>query len=276
MWEYTEDVKEHYRNPKNVGEVDNANATGEVGSLTCGDMLKLTMKIDDNNIIQDAKAQTFGCGSAVASASVLTEMIIGKTVEEAEKITNKQLAEKLGGLPPAKMHCSVMGQEALEAAIANFRGEEVEKEPDEKVVCKCYGTTEGEIKSVIKDYEIKKFDELSEYCKTGSGCTKCCTAVKEMIDTEIDKNVIPVAEEEVKLTPMQMILKINKVLELDVAPKLNLDGGDIELIDVSENVVTVSLKGACSGCASSQITLKNLVEGTLKEKISKDILVKQV
>ena len=122
MWEYSETVKEHYKNPKNVGSIENADAIGQAGALACGDQLKLYLKID-NGIVTDAKFQTFGCGSAVAASSMLTEMIIGKPLEEVKKITNKDIIEKLGGLPPEKTHCSVMGREALEDALKNYYGD---------------------------------------------------------------------------------------------------------------------------------------------------------
>ncbi len=148
MWEYTDLVKEHFLNPRNVGEVENANGIGEVGSLACGDALKLTIRVDENQIIADAKFKTFGCASAIASSSALTEMIKGMPLDEAAKITNEDIAEFLGGLPKEKMHCSVMGREALEAAIASYRGVKLPMAEGE-VVCECFGVTDLEVKRAI-------------------------------------------------------------------------------------------------------------------------------
>ena len=273
MWDYSEKVLDHYRNPRNVGKIDNADLVGEAGSLACWDSLKLFIKLD-GDVIKEAKFLTFGCGSAVASSSILTEMIIGKTLEEVRKITNKDIADELGGLPQEKMHCSVMGQEALEDALKKYYGDNVEigfrKESADKIVCTCFNVTENQIWEAIKINGLKTVEEVTNYTKAGGACGRCKGAIQDIIDTYYKKQ-----ESDSKLTPAQKILKIGKVLEQEIAPQLQKDGGDIELVDIEGDKVFVKLIGVCSSCKNASMTLKTFVESILKEKVDSNIIVEQ-
>ena len=120
MGMYSAKVMDHFANPRNVGELPDANGVGEVGNAKCGDIMRMYLKIEGNTIV-DVKFMTFGCGAAIATSSMATELIKGKTIDEALKITNKMVADSLGGLPPVKLHCSVLAEEALHAAIADYR-----------------------------------------------------------------------------------------------------------------------------------------------------------
>ncbi|MFH0703132.1 MAG: Fe-S cluster assembly protein NifU [bacterium] len=270
MWEYTEKVKDYYRNPKNVGEIENPDAIGEVGSISCGDAIKLYLKID-MNIITDAKFQTFGCGSAVASAGALTEMIIGKHVDDAAKITNQDIVDFLGGLPEQKMHCSVMGKEALEAALANYQGNPVKKKESSKVVCKCFGTTDEKIRQIVRENNLTDIKDVMNYCKAGGGCGQCHDEIQKIVEDELKKDKREL--EEKKLTKTQMIIKINNILENYVADELRKDDGDIELVDVEDNKVFVVLEGSCKNCPNNNLTLKNFVESVLREHVDPKIEV---
>jgi nitrogen fixation NifU-like protein len=123
---YSEKVMEHFKNPRNVGEMENPDGTGHVGNPVCGDIMELYIKVKDN-IITDAKFKTFGCGAAIATSSMVTELVKGKSVDEALKISNRAVAEALGGLPPVKMHCSVLAEEALKSAIDDYRSKQANK-----------------------------------------------------------------------------------------------------------------------------------------------------
>jgi NifU-like protein len=275
MWEYTDKVRDHFMNPRNVGEIKDADGVGEVGSLACGDALKLFLKLDDGGRIAEAKFQTFGCASAIASSSALTEIVKGMTLDEAAKVTNQDIAEYLGGLPKEKMHCSVMGREALEAAIANYRGLPLPMAEGE-VVCECFGVTDLEVKRAIEENKLQTVEEITNFTKAGGGCGKCLDRLEEILrETRHEVQQIIPDKRAARLTNIQKIKRIEEVLDREIRPTLRKDGGDIELIDVDGDFVIVSLRGACVSCKKSQTTLKEYVEKKLREQVLDTLIVEE-
>ena len=186
MWNYTDKVMDHFMNPRNVGEIENPDGFGEVGNAACGDSLRLTFKLDKDGRIADVRFKTFGCASAIASSSALTELVKGMTLEEAKKVTNQDIVKLLGELPEAKMHCSVMGMEALQAAIAQYRGEpnpfENDREHEGKLVCKCFGVSDVKILKVAKENNLHQASEVTNYCKAGGACGACLGEIQRLLD----------------------------------------------------------------------------------------------
>ena len=282
MWDYTDKVKDHYMNPRNVGEINDADAVGEVGNIVCGDALKLSLKIDKKDErIMDAKFQTFGCGSAIASSSALTEMIKGKSLSEAEKITNQDIADYLGGLPQEKMHCSVMGREALEAAIARYRGKEVVREEEEgKLVCQCFGVTDKKIEKVIRENNLTTVEQVTNYTKAGGGCGACIPKIEDILkEIRGKKEGEPVEKKAAPrkgLTNIQKMQLIQETIEKSIRPQLQRDGGDIELIDIDGPRVLIALRGMCANCVAAEATIKGQVEARLREFVDENIIVEEV
>jgi NifU-like protein len=276
MWDYSKKVKDHFMNPRNVGEIDDPDGFGEVGSLACGDALRLTFKLGQDKRIRDARFKTFGCASAIASSSALTEMIKGKTLEEAESITNQDIAEYLEGLPEEKMHCSVMGREALAAAIADYRGEVREKEEFE-VVCTCFGISDREIERAVKENNLHTVEQVTHYTKAGGGCESCHPKIRDIIDRvwgeKERKPHLAKPPKKKRLTNIQKMKLIEETLDREIKPALRQDGGDLELIDIADNKVIVALRGTCSFCPSADFTLKQYVEAKLKEFVTDDLSV---
>jgi len=275
MWEYTETVRDHFLHPRNAGVLEDANVIGEAGSLACGDALKLMLKVDEKGIIQDAKFQTFGCASAIASSSALTELIKGKSMEEASKLTNRQIAEYLGGLPKEKMHCSVMGEEALEDAVRHWKGlPSKTKEEEGKLVCKCFGVTDRQIIKVARENGLRTVEEVTNYIKAGGACGSCKDEIQSILDKlhSMEKPLVEIQPVR-RMTNVQRMQKVMSIINEDIAPRLALDGGSIELVDVDGKTVVVALRGACSGCNASQLTIKNVVEKILREQVEPDITV---
>ncbi|MBN1804806.1 MAG: Fe-S cluster assembly protein NifU [Sedimentisphaerales bacterium] len=280
MWEYTDKLKDHFFNPRNVGEVENPDGVGEVGSLACGDALKLTFKLGKDGRIEDAKFKTFGCASAIATSSVLTELIKGLTLEEAMKVTNKDIADYLGGLPEQKMHCSVMGREALEAAIENFQSSGKKKHSLEgNVVCTCFGVTDKEIERVVLENNLTTVEEVTNYCKAGGGCGGCQSEIEKIIKKckpdETKQTPAKTTRRAGKLTNIQKIQLIQQTINEQIRPALRAHGGNVELIDVDGNKVVVAFRGMCAQCALAEWTIKDVVEAKLREFVSEELFVEE-
>jgi NifU-like protein len=280
MWEYTDKLKDHFFKPRNAGEVEDPDGVGEVGSLACGDALKLTFKLDENGRIRDAKFKTFGCASAIATSSVLTEMIKGKTLDEAAKVTNRDIANYLGGLPDQKMHCSVMGREALEAAIESYRsGGKKKHELQGRVVCNCFGVTENEIERVVRENNLTTVEDVTNYCKAGGGCGGCRGEIEKIIEKiqgdKIKQILTATPRRAGKLTNIRKIYLIQQTINEQIRPALRAHGGNIELIDVEADKVIVAFRGMCAQCMLAEYTMKDVVEAKLREFVSDELFVEE-
>lgn len=282
MWDYTDKVMDHFKHPRNVGSIPNADGTGQVGSLVCGDALRLTIKVNkQTDVIEDAKFETFGCASAIASSSILTEMVKGKTIAEASKITNQDIANALGSLPAEKMHCSVMGMEALEAAVQSYRqgGKPVVFEQEaEKIVCKCFNVSEEAIIKAIRTNHLTTVEDVTHFTKAGGACGQCKAEIQKILNKVNNASACEIPQTSKTYEQMTLVEKIKtleKVLEEEIRPKLNLDGGSVELVDLAGTVVKVRLVGMCSGCAGAQGTLKNFIEKVIQDRVSKTLTVEQ-
>lgn len=275
MWDYSEKVKEHFYNPHNAGAVEDANAVGEVGSLSCGDALRLTLKVEPGTeTILAAGFQTFGCTSAIASSSALTDIIKGMSLDQAMKVSNQDIADYLDGLPPEKMHCSVMGREALHAAIANYRGEKWEDDHEEgALICKCFAVDAVMIEQAIRENNLCSVADVTNYTKAGGGCSSCHEGIEEILTKVLAErgekfNPEAVAGEKPKLKPkltnLQRIKRIEQLLD-DIRPNLQRDRGDVELCEVEGKYIYVKMTGACAGCQMAATTLggiqQHLIEG---------------
>ncbi|WP_317929951.1 Fe-S cluster assembly protein NifU [Halioxenophilus sp. WMMB6] len=286
MWDYSEKVQEHFFDPRNAGAVADANAVGDVGSISCGDALRLTLKVNpENEVIEDAGFQTFGCGSAIASSSALTEMIKGLTLDEALKISNQDIADYLDGLPPEKMHCSVMGREALQAAVANYRGEEWKDDHEEgALICKCFAVDEVMVEETIRANNLHTVEEVTNYTKAGGGCSSCHEAIEAVLTrvlAEAGESFVaagvgkaaaaapaPAPVAAAKPSKASGMLKKIKIIEMvldSIRPNLQADGGDVELVDVDGKIIYVHLTGACSGCQMAAMTLGGIQQRLIEE-----------
>ncbi|MBS3734890.1 MAG: Fe-S cluster assembly protein NifU [Phycisphaerae bacterium] len=278
MWDYTDKVKDHFLNPRNAGAVDAPDLDATVGNITCGDALRLTVKLDEAGRIADAKFQTFGCASAIASSDALIELVKGKTVDEAEAITNDDIAEYLGGLPEAKLHCSVMGMEALQKAIAQHRHRPFDLEDAGEVICQCFGVTDTLIEKVVREHSLTTVDEVTHYTKAGGGCGACHAAIERIIANvreETQSGPEPGARRP-KLTNIERMRRVEEVIEAEIRPVFQADGGDIELVDIVGSTVQVAFRGKCAWCRQRDFTADGTIGGKLRELVDETITVEDV
>ncbi len=300
MWDYSDKVFDHFMNPRNVGAVENPDGVGEVGSMACGDALRLSFRLDEKGRIAEAKFQTFGCGSAIASSSVLTEMIKGKTLVEAAKITNEDIAAELDGLPREKMHCSVMGREALEAAMIDHfkrQGREVPCDllQQTTILCNCFQVTRDTVKDAIFNHRLETIEDVTNFTKAGGGCGECHHDIGDLLRDcwdKIENGDTPQPQGNsglIKLGDMasppavvhadadaDMVAQIQDMLDNEISVALRNDGGDIEFVRYTEDRVYVRLTGNCAACRKSDNTIKGYVEARLREFVSEKLQVIEV
>lgn len=299
MWNYSEKVMDHFLNPRNVGELPDADGVGEVGSMACGDALRLSFRIGTDGRIEAAKFQTFGCGSAIASSSILTEMIRGLTLEEASRVTNEDIARELGGLPREKMHCSVMGREALEAAMLDYYRRQGREVPCHLLVgtsllCHCYQVTKETVREAIERHGLETVEDVTHHTKAGGGCGDCHHEIADLLREFADRPSPAPATAGgrlVELAPLAagrapgpehdpadaaLVARIAEMLQAEIAPALRGDGGDIEFVRYRDRRVYVRLTGNCAACRSSAVTIGGLVEPRLREFVDPQLTVVEV
>ncbi len=317
VWEYSAKTKQlfmdavHGKPGTHMGEIEDADGLGEHGSVSCGDAMRFTFRVkrDPDDPLQDriveARYLTFGCTSAIAASEALCTIIEQeeRTPIDALGISNEDIVDYLDGLPEQKVHCSVMGAEALEAAVFNWaqkRGVDLRAlgvdlhegdEEEGRVVCKCFSLTEPYIRRKIKELQLRTIPEITNAIKAGGACMACHHkpgGLQDLLDdvwgegpTKVigpgNADLASVGENgeraDVPLSPYQLGRKVDEVMEAHVRPMLQADGGDAEVVDIKEGAVYIRLKGACAGCAGAVTTLKLLVERTLKEQVDESLRV---
>ena len=301
MRDFSDRLRDHFFNPRNAGVLGDANAVGEAGSLESGDALKLMLRVNaSSGVIEAVRFQAFGSGPAIAASSALTELVTGKTIEEARKITAQDIVAHLGGLPPEKMHCPVMGQEALSAALTAWEGE-ARKEPghtEGAQICTCFGVGRDAIERAIRTNKLTTPEIVGFYTKAGGGCSSCHDPLVELL-AEVNAAMVaegellaadafaPGAASTAAVTPVpparpvqirpavplpfardrtsaDETIAVSRIIE-DLRPIFHADGGDVTLLDISGNRVSVKMTGACAGCQIASLTLGGLRKRIIAE-----------
>jgi NifU-like protein len=323
-WQYSEKTKQlfmdavHGKPGTHLGEIENPDGVGEHGSIACGDAMRFTFRVERHpsdpvqDVITEAKYLTFGCTSAIAASEALCALIEqGRyTPIGALKISNQDIVDYLEGLPEQKIHCSVMGAEALESAVFNWaqrRGVNLtelgvdihEDEQDEgRIVCKCFSLSEPYLRRKIQELNLRTIPEITNAVKAGGACMSCHHVpggLQDLLDdvwgTDLKSlpilpqmpaadleagGLAPVAGKPLAMSPYQFSKKVEKVVQDYVRPMIRRDGGDVEIVDIKEATVYVQLRGACAGCAGSGQTIKMMIERTLKDQVDESVRVIQV
>ena len=296
-WEYSDKTKQLFLDAvsnkpgSHLGEIKDYDGLGTHGSIVCGDAMQFSFKVEKNeedptkDKIIEAKYLTFGCTSAIASSEALCSILESKKVTplDALKITNQDIVKYLGGLPSQKIHCSVMGKEALEAAIIDWaknRGVDVHslgieldiKDKEEgEIVCECFNISDTYLKRKVREMNLKTLKDVENAIKAGGACGTCQHKSGGIQDILYEIWGKPGSEEVIdnksEKSPYQIYKEIEKNVESTIRPMLKKDGGDIEIIDIKDKKVYCTLLGACKNCVGAQMTLKNVIEKTLKDNV---------
>ncbi len=315
--EYSQKVQDAMNAPRNMGEITEQQAqelgckliVADYGAESCGDAVRLYWAVDEaTEIIKDAKFKSFGCGTAIASSDYMVELCKGKTVSEAVKITNLDVERAMRdtpdtpAVPPQKMHCSVMAYDVIKAAAAQYKGVDMSHFEDEIIVCECARVSLGTIKEVIRLNDLKTVEEITQYTKAGAFCKSCikpggheqrdyylvdilaevrgemeAERLRKVADAGVGGDGVSGDLGFEELTIVKQFKAIEAVIDEQIRPMLQMDGGNMEIIDVQpgEKTIDVYIRylGACSGCASGASGTLFAIEDTLQNTLSPKIRV---
>jgi len=320
-WEYSKKTMQlfmdaiHGKPGTHFGEIEDPDGYGEHGAIACGDAMRFTFRVKRHatdptqDIITEARYLTFGCTSAIAASEALCILIEERscTPIQALQIKNTDIVAYLEGLPQQKIHCSVMGADALEAAVFNWaqkRGVDLDRlgvnvhadeQQEGRIVCKCFSLSEPYIRRKIRELNLHTIAEITNAIKAGGACMSCHHVpggLQDLLDdtwgksaatTPVLTQLTPLApaaaapaaakEQKPALSPYQFSKKVEKVVQECVRPMLQHDGGDVEIVDIKDNLVYCRLTGACQNCAGANQTLRMLLEQNLKEMVDERIRV---
>ncbi len=311
IWdEYSNKVTDLMNNPQNMGEITEEQAkemgatliVADFGAESCGDAVRLYWAVDPKtDEILLSKFKSFGCGTAIASSDTMAELCKGKTVDEAVKITNIDVEmamrdnEDTPAVPPQKMHCSVMAYDVIKKAASQYKGVDMESFEEEVIVCECARVTLSTLQEVIRLNDLTTVEQITDYTKAGAFCKSCIRPggheekdiylvdlleeyeKEKMADAATLGNESGSAVDFAKMTIVQKIKAVDKVVDDNIRQMLIMDGGDMEILDIKENGanfdIYIRYLGACNGCASSSTGTLFAIENILKEKLDENIRV---